>query len=238
MLWKKIVLFALVLILLVVGRTLYYAGAFKKSMIIDRPETSLINGMIGAEDITIDQTSGFAFVSSDDRRSTVAGIPKKGAIYLLNLSQDSPEPIELTADFELADFHPHGISLYQDNADSTQWLFVVNHRAKENTVEVFQFIDTSLVHVKSISDTHFVSPNDLVAVSKNAFYFTNDHDSHGGVSSWKDFLVIGTGQLGFYDGQKTTILENGIRYANGITVSPDGSKIYRSRLYRRVHFLL
>jgi len=224
--WKKLVLLALVLILLVVGRTLYYAGAFKKSVIIGRPETSLINGMIGAEDITIDQNSGFAFVSSDDRRSTVAGKPKKGAIYLLNLSQDSPEPIELTAEFELVDFHPHGISLYQDNADSTQWLFVVNHRAKENTVEVFQFIDTTLVHVKSISDTHFVSPNDLVAVGKNAFYFTNDHDSHGGVSSWKDFLVIGTGQLGFYDGQRTTILENAIRYANGITVSPDGSKIY------------
>lgn len=224
--WKKIVLFALVLVLLVVGRTLYYAGAFKKSVVIGRPETGRINGMIGAEDITIDQTTGFAFVSSDDRRSTVAGKPKKGAIYLLNLSQDSPEPLELTAGFELDDFHPHGISLYQDNADSTQWLFVVNHRAKENTVEVFQFKDTSLIHVKSIFDEHFVSPNDLEAVSKNAFYFTNDHDSRGGVSSWKDFLVIGTGQIGFYDGNKTTILENGIRYANGITVSPDGSKIY------------
>lgn len=46
---------------------------------------------------------------------------------------------------------------------------MINHRAKKNTVEVFQFIDTSLVHVKSISDTHFVSPNDLVAVSKNTF---------------------------------------------------------------------
>ena len=82
MLWKKIVLFALVLISLVVGRTLYYAGAFKKSVIIGRQETSLINGMIGAEDITINQNSGFAFVSSDDRRSTVAGMPKKGVIYL------------------------------------------------------------------------------------------------------------------------------------------------------------
>lgn len=224
--WKKMLLLIVGLCLLVVGRTLYYAGAFKSSVIIGHPKTNRINGMIGAEDITMDQKAGFAFVSSDDRRSTVAGKPKKGAIYLLNLSQDSPKPIELTADFKLDDFHPHGISLYKDLIDSSQWLFVVNHRKNANTIEIFQFKDTSLFHVKSIFDDHFVSPNDLVAVSKNAFYFTNDHDSHGGVSSWKDFLVIGTGQIGFYDGNKTAILEEGIRYANGITLSPDGSKIY------------
>ncbi|MFM7090001.1 MAG: SMP-30/gluconolactonase/LRE family protein [Bacteroidota bacterium] len=224
--WKKIALSAFLIILLVVGRTLYYAGAFKNALTIGRPETKHISGMIGAEDITIDQLTGFAFVSSDDRRSTVAGKPKKGAIYLLNLSEEDPKPLELTSDVELDDFHPHGISFFHDNTDNTRWLFVINHRAKENTVEVFQFKDTALIHVTSVSDTHFVSPNDLVAVSKNAFYFTNDHDSHGGVSSWKDFLVIGTGQLCFYDGQKTSILEKGIRYANGITLSPDGSKIY------------
>ena len=78
MLWKKIILFALVLILLVVGRTLYYAGAFKKLVIIGRPETNLINGMIGAADITINQTSGLAFVSSEDGTSTAAGNPKTG----------------------------------------------------------------------------------------------------------------------------------------------------------------
>jgi arylesterase/paraoxonase len=224
--WKKISLLALITLLLVVGRTLYYAGTFKKSVIIGHPEIKQINGMIGAEDITIDKSSGYAYISSDDRRSTLAGKPKKGAIYLLNLTQVDPKPLELTADFHEDDFHPHGISLYQDDADGTKWLFVVNHRNKENTVEVFQCIDSSLRHVKSISNTHFVSPNDLVAVGKNAFYFTNDHDSHGGVSRWKDFLVIGTGQVCFYDGQKTTILAKGIRYANGITVSPDGSKLY------------
>lgn len=57
-------------------------------------------------------------------------------------------------------------------------------------------------------------------------YFTNDHsDEMGALRTIKDFLLIGTGSVGHYDGNTVKILANDIRYANGITIDRD-SKNY------------
>lgn len=225
-LWHKLILLLISIGVILVLRTLYFAGSFKRLYPLGNFHENRITGMIGAEDITIDRATGFAFVSSDDRRATLAGRPVNGAIFLLRLSDKNPNPVSLTKNLKLPDFHPHGISLYTHPADSTKWLFVINHKKHAQVIEIFEFRDSLLIHRQSVENELIISPNDVVATGKNTFYFTNDHDSKGGVSSWKDFLVIGTGQLGYFDGEDVVILAKGIRYANGVQMSPDGKKIY------------
>ncbi|MFQ5446219.1 MAG: hypothetical protein ACE5FF_04735 [Saprospiraceae bacterium] len=207
-------------------RTLIKAGTFKKIHPHSSVEFVQIPGMPGAEDITIDPTTGKALVSSYDRRKTLAGDPVKGAIFLLDFQAQPPSFADLTTGFDQPDFRPHGISLFLDRTDSTKWLFAVNHRDEGNFVEIFQFYDTALVHVESVASELFASPNDVAGVGKRQFYFTNDHGVKGGISSFKDFLLIGTGQLGFYDGEQAEILDSGLRYANGVNVSPDGQYLF------------
>ncbi len=224
--WQRFVLFILGIAILLVLRTLHYAGSFKQLQPVGNFNKYMITGMVGAEDITIDFSTGIALVSSDDRRRTAAGQPVNGDIFLLNLKNNNPIPQSLKHQIGLTDFHPHGISLYTNSADSTKWLFVVNHKKSSNAIEIFEFRDSLLIHNRSIENEFIISPNDIEGTGKNTFYFTNDHDTKGGVSSWKDFLVIGTGQLGYFDGNKAEILAKGIRYANGVTLSPNGKKIY------------
>lgn len=224
---RRTVAVLLAVLVLTALRTLYLSGTFTSLSPINTGKEQQIKGMIGAEDIAIDPASGLALVSSDDRRKTRAGMPVRGAIYQLDFQAKLARIRNLSEASAPADFHPHGISLFTDPGDSSKWLFVVNHTQAGPRVERFQYQgDTALVHVESIQHEAIKSPNDLVADSRYSFYFTNDHDEEGGVSTWKDFLVIGTGQVGYFDGKKAEILAKGIRYANGINLSPDGKRLY------------
>jgi arylesterase/paraoxonase len=215
------------LLVLTALRTLYLSGTFISLSPVNTGKEQQIKGMPGAEDIAIDPASGLALVSSDDRRKTRAGTPVRGAIYQVDFQTKPAKIRNLSEASAPADFHPHGISLFTDPSDRSKWLFVVNHPKAGPRIELFRYQgDTALVHVETIQDEAIKSPNDLVADSRRSFYFTNDHDVEGGVSSWKDFLVIGTGQVGYWDGEKAEILAKGIRYANGINLSPDGKRLY------------
>lgn len=225
---KKWLWFSLILLLAVtvlVLRTLIASGTFKSINGKSLSQATVIKGITGAEDITIDRQTGIALISSDDRRATLAGNSVNGAIFSLNPADESPVAVNLTPKLDF-DFHPHGISLFFDTADSSKWLFVVNHRDAGHFVEIFKFQDTALVFQESITLSEMLSPNDVLAVGKRQFYFTNDHDSHGGVSRIKDFLIIGTGQVVFFDGETAQVLDRGIRYANGINMSHDGKFLY------------
>lgn len=227
--WKIIkrtglVLFAILALL--IFRTLIQSGVFKKINPHEKVPLSVIKGMVGAEDITIDRTINKALVSADDRRGHRTGKEVKGAIYLLDYLAKPPVYTELTANFPQSEFHPHGISLYLDGSDNTKWVFVVNHRNSGQFIEIFRFTDSTLIHQESISHPAICSPNDVAGVGKRQFYFTNDHDKGGGIDRWKDYLLIGTGQVGFYDGDNVEIFDSGLGYSNGVNLSKDGSIIY------------
>jgi arylesterase / paraoxonase len=225
--FKKIIVMVVIVIVLLAIRTMWYAGIFKPLTPVDPQKHTLITGMVGAEDITIDQSTGLALVSSTDRRKVLQGDAVKGAIYQLDFMADKPVFKDLTASFDQDDFRPHGISLYTDDSDSSKWLFVVNHRISGHSIEIFQYTDTALVHKETVKSTLLKKPNDVTGVGKRAFFCTNDHDSDGGgFSSFEDFLLIGTGSVVYYDGNDMKMLDDGIRYANGITASKDGKKLY------------
>ncbi len=209
-------------------RTVWHSGAFKTITNNFSGRTQKVEGIPGVEDLAIDQSTGIAFLSSDDRwASTLHKKPVKGAIYRLNLNDSLPQPINLTNNFPQTDFHPHGISLFS-SANGRKILFVVNHRVEGNFIEIFEYINDSLKHLESISHELIISPNDVVGVGVRKFYFTNDHNENA--STWryiKDLLTIGTGNVCYYDGQ--TVQEtsvHGVKYANGVNVSLDRKKIY------------
>jgi len=223
---------ALIILILVVGlfmlKNVWEAGTFKTIHNSFNGSTAIIKGVAGAEDITIDQSTGIAFISSDDRWATyIKKQPVKGGIYTMNLNDSMPEPKNITKDFQQQDFHPHGISLFKSREGKTL-LFVVNHRSAGNFIEIFEYRNDSLLHRESISDPLLVSPNDVVGVGERVFYVTNDHNEKP--SSWrsfKDLLTIGTGNLCYYDGTRMneTVIK-GAQYANGVNISADGKTLY------------
>lgn len=227
---RKTILWVSVLFLIMtfVMRTVWLSGAFRTIHNQFSGSTEVINGIPGVEDIDIDYSTGIAFLSSDDRWArTIHHQPVKGGIYAMNLNDSVLTPVNLTAEFDQADFHPHGISFYQ-SPEGKKMLFVVNHRDSGNFIEVFQYINDTLKHVERITDSLMISPNDVVGVGERQFYFTNDHaESPGTMRSLKDLATIGTGNIGYYNGERVVITSvEGIKYANGINVSADGSQIY------------
>lgn len=222
-LWLKITLIVLLLVFAFVFRTVWNAGLFTKIEPHFEGKVIEINGFNGAEDITVDKATGLALVSSSRFEENAP----KGEIYLLNIKDDAHEPVSLTDSLPFDDFHPHGISLYQSK-EGEKLLFVINHKKSlETAIEIFQFTDSTLVHVETIKNDLFVSPNDIVGVGKRQFYLTNDHDEK---KSWwrakKDLLQIPMGNVCYFDGNKASILADGFLYANGINVSQDGKKLF------------
>ncbi|NOT73954.1 MAG: hypothetical protein HOP08_03430 [Cyclobacteriaceae bacterium] len=222
----------ILLLILVLGifafKSVYQSGAFKTIVNSFSGTTRQVDGIVGAEDITIDQSTGIAFISSDDRWATkIYKKPVKGAIYSLNLNDSTSKPVNLTLDLDQQDFHPHGISLYQ-TPQGKKILFVVNHRNDGNVIERFEYRNDSLILIESIPDDLIISPNDIIGVGERSFYITNDHNEK--LSTWryvKDLLAIGNGNVCYFDGEKMTITSiEGMKYANGIAVSLDGKKLY------------
>lgn len=223
----KIIFFFFIIILCFALKTVYQAGTFKNIENKFEGSCQKIN-LVGVEDITIDQSTGVAFLSSYDRWSAdIKGKIKKGGIYAFNLKQNAPIPIPLTTDFRQKDFHPHGISLYQ-SPEGKKILFVVSHKKAKDVVEIFEYKNDTLWHQETVSSSLLASPNDIVGVGERSFYVTNDHNEKKGSNrTVKDYLMIGTGNVAYYDGKtmKLTHIE-GIKYANGINVSADGRQLY------------
>ena len=220
-LWLKIVLGLLVIILFFVGRLLINSGFFREITPHFKGNMVKIEGFDGNEDATVDRKTGIALIASP-----AFNLDKNGAIFMLNLNEASPKPINLTTELPFSSFHPHGIYLYQ-SANGDKRLFVINHRNTGHYIEIFQFTDSSLVYLESIQNSLFISPNDIVATGERQFYLTNDHDEP--FSDWrakKDILQIPMGNVCFYDGKNAKVVADGIMYANGINKSNDGKSIF------------
>lgn len=136
-----------------------------------------IEGIPGPEDVVIDQERGVAYVSSQQREQSSVG-QVNGDIFMLDLTTDEPQPINVTGNLEeeIRPFHPHGLDLYISE-EGKRRLFVINHRSDKNhSIEVFDIEDNHLEHVcQVIEDEVFTQPNDLVALSKDTFLVVNDH---------------------------------------------------------------
>lgn len=221
---RRVLLGLLVGLLLFTGHTLYFAGVFRtiKPHFVGTVKSVKVLG--GAEDITIDQARGIAYISADDRRMTVAKTPVKGTIYRVDLKKPGSPPVDMLPNFK-KDFHPHGIYRYQGKKGQG-FLFVVNHMKQDqdqaHAIERFKIQGKQLIHLETIQHELMTAPNDLVAINERQFYVTNDHGYPKGVGrTIEEYLRLPLGSVNFYDGKSMTRVTSGIRYANGINISKD-----------------
>jgi len=229
---RKIVFFCVTVLALVavifVLKTLYQAGEFKSLEPHFDGKMRMVHGITGGEDITIDRELQIAFIAAHDWFAYLAKKQNKpGAIFRLDYTRPDARPVNLTAGFR-QEFHPHGISLFQ-TAQGERLLFVVNHLLSNggHAIEVFRYEDSVLTHLKTITGPLLISPNDVVAVSRNQFYATNDHGSR--TESGKrleEYLQLPRSNVVYFDGKKFRTVADGIAYANGINVSRDGKTLY------------
>lgn len=228
---KKITISAIIIIITAAGFfvmvRLHSLGAFYQPENVFSGQCKTITGIAGPEDIQLDEQRGIAYVSAYDRRAANAGRNVRGGIYLIDLKKPDPEPIPLPTDI-IAEFQPHGISVFR--VDSlTNSLLVINHRNDDlHTVERFSHHrERGFIHHETITGDELVSPNDIAAIDKQRFYFTNDGRSRDKfVRSIDTFFYRGTGSVGYYDGVTFSIAETDLHFPNGIVFDSKGNRLY------------
>ena len=223
---KKIIVTSAVIIALIIAfiiKSVYDAGEFKKIIPFSRYSCNQIGTIPGPEDIVMDYSKGIAYISSDDRRAFAKGNKINGSIFIYDVNHKTLKRMGSNFAFE---FHPHGIDLL--TVKNKQFLYSINHRSNGQFIEKFEIKGDTLHHIKSIENQALMfSPNDLVMLSEDVFYVTNDHGNRTAFGrSLEDYLQLSRSYVLLYDGSAFSIKVKNIKYANGIALSPDNKKLF------------
>lgn len=213
---KRILNAFLILLILFIANIFVSTGFF-------RPIENNFNGTIlkeinlpGVEDITISQIDSFAILSSTNRKKIPNPNQQLGGLYFLDLKNNNYNPIHLTKNFKKP-FAPHGISIFKKNSVYT--IAAINHTKEGEFIEIFKLINQKLTHYKTLKHELIFSPNDLVLLDENRFYFTNDHKYKDGLGKLaEDYLGLAISNIVYFDGENYIKVANGIAYANGINL--------------------
>jgi arylesterase / paraoxonase len=180
-----------------------------------------------AEDIQIDRERGIAFLSYLDRRGLVEGKAVTGTVMLLDLNVAEPRPRAALA-FEPPDFRPHGMSLSRP-ANGAIRLFAINHRPdRSHSVEIFERSESgAFTPIDSVIDPLFVKPNAIAALGSKQFYVANDSGATNAFERLQEFLFRrGLSTLVYYNGTEARIVDEKLKSAAGIALSPDTTRLY------------
>ena len=202
-----------------------WAGGFRTITPHFAGSCRAVRGVTGPEDITIDPSSGMAYISAYDRGAAARDDPASGALYAYPLNSPNPQLINLTPD-AAHDFRPHGISLYR-GPDGEKKLFVVNHPQGGHSIERFALEGAALEHESTIRGPALTAPNDLVAVDPSRFYVTNSSRHDGGWLGWlEETFRMDLANVLYYDGASFSAAIDGIGAPNGINVDHHGEEVY------------
>jgi arylesterase/paraoxonase len=210
----KILILFILLIVIFVAHTFISTGYF-------RTIENTFNGSIvkkvnlpGAEDITISHQDSFAIISSTKRGMHPLEENEIGGLYFMDLKTQEFNVIPLTSNFNKP-FAPHGISF--KNLNSSYKIMAINHTLSGHSIEVFNLKNKTLTHEETLTDESMISPNDVVMIDDNTFYFTNDHKYTEGFGRLtEDYLGRALSNVIYFDGTSYREVANGIAYANGI----------------------
>lgn len=219
---------ATVFILLIAGfalKTFRDAGEFKKLVPHSLLDCRVVEGVESSEDLTVDKQTGMAFIASGIKGIGFGDSKGNGAIFSYDLNAENPRLVNLTESFK-EEFHPHGLGIFTD-ADGGLSVFVVNHRRSDDSIEIFDYDGEKLAHRRSVSGKLMHNPNDVLPVGRDKFYATNDHGflTFNG-QLLEDFLQLSRAYVLYFDGEKFRVVAEGLSYANGINISPDGKTVY------------
>ncbi|XP_035658357.1 serum paraoxonase/arylesterase 2-like [Branchiostoma floridae] len=188
----------------------------------------------GSEDIAL-TSSGLAFISSGILPPGFILDPVYFSFQQRILVFDFKNPTKGAKEVQIVpqsvkeDFMPHGLSVYEDKSGQVR-LFVVNHgKGYKDRVEIFRFDSdsNSLHHIESVKHPLPYSLNDIVATGPDSFYATNDKYSTGLYSKMAEtWLLLPWSNVVYYSGGEAIIVADGLLYANGVNLSPDGKLVY------------
>lgn len=209
------------------------------------------------EDVTIDHQYERVYISSCSRprlfRSGYLGVSGygagtldlpftqpsadsvNGAILTLDLHDLDRAPANQTAEFDGLDgFRPVGIDLFL--IDNTQARLFVTDRPKDGRARVIIFdVDRTsgaLSRPKFIEDERFIrAPNEIAAVSADAFYLTNSQGGRfGWQQMWESFIPIGFGSIIYcrleVDGPVFRVEDAFKNYPNGVAYEGTTKRLY------------
>ena len=223
--------------------------------------------IVGAEDLAIDRSGRRVYIAAFDRwaledalSADAARLPQ-GAIYSVAFEQLRERPAVLratrVADGGAADFHPHGIALYQGPGQPR--LYAINHAhereanewQRKTRIEAFRARgDGRLQHLAGKHHERLCRANDLVALGPTDLLITRDHGACGGPMLWMEQLLgLRRAQIvraqtpppwsDPENGLDITVLADDIGLANGITLEAGGERVAvsatreeRVRIYR------
>ena len=217
------------LLLLALGGYAFYimqsTGYFKK--ITPNFDGEIIDSIFlpGVEDMQISYQDSFLILSSDNRAARRDGQQEQGHLYFLDLKQNNWQPHLLTKNLNIP-FFPHGISVLRLKGDHYR-IWAINHVKGHHSLEVFDLFGDSLVHLQTLTDPSMISPNDVVAIDANRFYFTNDHAYTKGLKKFaEDYLGWAVSNVVYYNGSNYEVVADGIAYANGINMDQERQLLY------------
>lgn len=222
--FKISALLLLTILLIFIGHVLITTGFFRT--ITPQLEGKIVAkiALPGAEDIMVSHADSFAIISSTNRAVFPPKNEDEGGLFLIDLKTETFDPIPLTNDF-IPSFAPHGISYFKK--DSTYLVMAINHTFNGHSIEVFELKSKSMKHIKTIKDPSMISPNDIVMVDENRFYFTNDHRYTKGIGKFaEEYLGLAKSNVVYFDGNNYQEVADGIAYANGINYDRKRNLIY------------
>jgi arylesterase/paraoxonase len=212
---KKGILYALlILVVLFIADIFISTGYFRSIENTFDGEIMTKIHIAGAEDITISRKDSFAIVSATVRNTFPTTKQEIGGLYFIDLKTNNYNPILLTKNFKKP-FAPHGISIHQTDGITT--IAAINHTLEGEFIEIFTLINKQLTHQKTLKNEQIFSPNDLVLLDENRFYFTNDHKYKEGIGRLAEgYLGLAMSNVVYFNGEDYKEVANGIAYANGI----------------------
>ncbi|CAJ0594073.1 unnamed protein product [Cylicocyclus nassatus] len=190
----------------------------------------------GSEDIALIEEEGIAFVTSGIYYMLPRAEDVKGQIFLYDFNQKGSfkaVPLSINGDFDRNQFHPHGIS-HIVTSKGTIRLFVISHSEDmKHSVLVLDWNSKArqLELVKIIEDEKFIRPNNLVAVSEDAFILTNDGSAQTATTNILEMLsMIPSGSIVYYDGKASSWLLPKATSPNGVAFDRERKHLFVSHV--------
>jgi arylesterase/paraoxonase len=207
------------------GAFLYLASVDQSKAFQPRFEGSCspVAGIAGPEDLQIDPATRQAFIASFDRS---AGSKTRGGVFVFSI--DDPLADAAWKDRTNGDparFEPVGLNFYDDGV--VRRLFVVN--AATDAIELYDIsAEGDLTLIESFAERRLTSPNDVAAAGPRSFYVTNDLAAGRGslLGSLQYLFRTASGSVLHFDGVAWKVAADGLRFANGIALSPNGRRLY------------
>ena len=204
-------------------------------MPLPAPACVKVHGMPGPEDVALNRSKKWLYVSSHNRRHA----EENGKLFALDLSKPDAElkPVALNLQYP-PHFKPHGMSLVELSGGKER-LYVISHPLQDgesemHTIEVFEGAGLNFTHVQTLKSPLLVSPNDLHATPDGRVFVSNDHAvAKGFKRAWDNLMRNKTSRLTYYDGKAWSFIGRPVAFGNGVLVKKEGDKEY---LYRSAFF--